>query len=393
MKTVTVALVGAGYAAHLHGRGYSKVHGVNIRLKTIVDLDMVRAEEIAKAYGFEQITADFNEVLSDQEIDVIDIVTPPHLHLKFALEALKAGKHVICEKPLTGYFGEEDDEKPIGHNVSKAKMYESVLREIEEAKKIIASNKKMFMYAENYIYSPNILKAAEIIRSKKSKLLFMKGEESIRGSSSAVAGIWEKTGGGALIRLGCHPISGVLWLKQVEADARNEEISVVSVSADTGNIITSLTDYDKRHLTGKPIDVEDFANVTITFSDGTKAVVMSSDHVLGGTKNYIEIYANDGVLMCNITPTDNLQTYFLDQEGLEDVYISEMLEEKTGWNNVFVAEEILRGYTYELQDFMECIVEDRQPLSGIDLAYETIKVVYAAYFSASEGRRIHFEEN
>lgn len=142
MKTVTVALVGAGYAAHLHGRGYSKVHGVNIRLKTIVDLDMVRAEEIAKAYGFEQITADFNEVLSDQEIDVIDIVTPPHLHLKFALEALKAGKHVICEKPLTGYFGEEDDEKPIGHNVSKAKMYESVLREIEEAKKLLLRTKK-----------------------------------------------------------------------------------------------------------------------------------------------------------------------------------------------------------------------------------------------------------
>ncbi|MBU8881349.1 Gfo/Idh/MocA family oxidoreductase [Bacillus sp. FJAT-29790] len=390
MKTVTVALVGAGYAAHLHGRGYAKVHGVNIRLKTIVDLDTVKAEEIAKTYGFEQISTDFNEVLNDKEIDVIDIVTPPHLHLEFALKALKAGKHVICEKPLTGYFGKEDDEKPIGQKVSKAKMYESVLKEIEEAKEIIASSNKLFMYAENYIYSPNVLKAAEIIRSKKSKLLFMKGEESIKGSSSAVAGLWEKTGGGSLIRLGSHPVSGVLWLKQVEAEARNEEISVVSVQADTGNIITSLTDYEKRHLTGKPIDVEDFANVTITFSDGTKAVVISSDHVLGGTKNYIEIYANDGVLMCNITPTDNLKSYFLDQEGIEDVYFSEMLEEKLGWNHVFIAEEILRGYTYELQDFMECVLENRQPLSGIDLAYETIKVIYAAYLSASEGRRVHF---
>lgn len=391
MKTVTVALIGAGYAAHLHGRGYSKVHGVNIRLKTIVDVDTKRAAEIAKAYGFEQVTSDFNDVLHDEEIDVIDIVTPPHLHLKFTLEALKAGKHVICEKPLTGYFGEEDDDKPIGHKVSKAKMYESVLKEIEVAKAIIKSNNKMFMYAENYIYSPNVLKAAEIIRSKKSKILFLKGEESIKGSSSAVAGLWEKTGGGALIRMGCHPVSGVLWLKQVEAEARNEIISVVSVVADTGNIITSLSEYDKRHLTGKPIDVEDFANVTITFSDGTKAVVMASDHVLGGTKNYIEIYANDGVLMCNITPTDNLKTYFVDQDGLEDVYISEMLEEKTGWNHVFIAEEILRGYTYELQDFMECIVHDRQPLSGIDLAYETIKVIYAAYLSASEGRIVNYE--
>lgn len=167
MKTVTVGLVGAGYAAHLHGRGYSKVHGVQVRLKTIVDLDEQRAKEIADAYGFETISTDYQELLNDEEIDVIDIVTPPHLHLAFAVQAIKAGKHVICEKPLTGYFGEECDEKPIGHQVAKAKMYKSVLREIEEAKQVIASSDRLFMYAENYIYSPNVLKAAEIIQHKK----------------------------------------------------------------------------------------------------------------------------------------------------------------------------------------------------------------------------------
>jgi predicted dehydrogenase len=390
MKTVTVALIGAGFAAHLHGRGYAKVHGINLRLKTIVDVDVEKAEEVAKTYGFEQVCANFNDVLNDEEIDVIDIVTPPYLHLKLALKAIKAGKHVICEKPLTGYFGEVDDEKPIGIKVSKAKMYETVLKEIEEAKNFIKSNNKLFMYAENYVYSPNILKAAEIIRSKKSKLLFMKGEESIKGSTSPVAGMWEKTGGGSLIRMGCHPLSGMLWLKQVEAQARNEKVSVVSVVADTGNIASTLTEYEKRHLTSKPIDVEDFATVTITFSDGTKAVVISSDNVLGGVKNYVEIYANDGVLMCNITPTDNLKTYFLDQDGLENVYISEMMSEKTGWNNVFIAEDILRGYAYELQDFVECVAYGRKPLSDIDLAYETTKIIYASYLSASEGRKITF---
>ncbi|WP_230875951.1 Gfo/Idh/MocA family protein [Paenibacillus validus] len=391
MKTVTIAVIGAGFAAHFHGRAYAKVHGVKVRLKTIVDVDVEKAREVAAIYGFEQVTAEVSDVFHDAEIDIVDIVTPPHLHVELALEALKAGKHVICEKPLTGYFGEAGDEKPIGSKVSKAKMYETVLKEMEEARTIIKANDKMFMYAENYIYSPNILKAAEIIRSKKSKLLFMKGEESIKGSTSPVAGSWEKTGGGALIRLGCHPISGVLWLKQVEAQARNEEISVASVVADTGNIASTLTEHEKRHLTGKPIDVEDFATVTITFSDGTKAVIMSSDHVLGGVKNYIEVYANDAVLMCNITPTDNMKTYFLDQDGLEDVYISEMMPQKTGWNHVFIAEDILRGYRYELQDFVECAAFGRKPLSDIDLAYETTKVIYAAYLSASEGRKVTFD--
>jgi predicted dehydrogenase len=387
-KTITIALIGGGYAAFLHANGYAKVHGVNVRLKTIVDVDVKKAKEFAKKYGIEQVTADMNDVLNDDEIDLVDIVTPPNTHITLAIEALKAGKHVICEKPLTGYFGEEDDLKPIGINVSKKKMYETVLKEIEEAREIIKASEKTFMYAENYVYSPSILKAAEIIKSKKSKLLFMKGEESLRGSSSPVAGMWEKTGGGSFIRMGCHPLSGVLWLKQVEAQARNEEISVTSVVADMGNIATSLTAYDKRHLTSNPIDVEDFANVTLTFSDGTKAVVMASDNVLGGVKNYVEIYANDGTLMCNITPADNLKTYFLDQEGLETVYFSEMLPEKTGWNHVFIADEILRGYTYELQDFVECVAYGRKPLSDIDLAYETTKIMYAAYQSASEGRKV-----
>lgn len=392
MRTVTVAIIGAGYAAHLHARGYAKVHGVRVRLKTIVDLDTERAQAVADQYGIEQVSTDFQAVLVDDDIDVIDIVTPPNLHLQFALEALKADKHVICEKPLTGYFGEAEDAKPIGEKVDKRKMLEKVLQEVNEARAVVQQSNKKFFYAENYIYSPNVLKAAEIIRHKKHKLLFMKGEESLRGSSSPVAGMWEKTGGGTLMRVGCHPLSGVLWLKQVEAKARGEVITVESVVADTGNIATSLNDYEKRHLTSDPIDVEDFANVTITFSDDTKAVIMASDHVFGGTKNYIELYANDGVMMCKITPTNNMETYFLDEDGLDEVYFSEMLEEKTGWNQLFVAEEVLRGYTYELQDFMESVAFDREPLSGIDLACETVKVIYAAYVSASEGRTFHMNK-
>jgi len=390
MKTITIALIGSGYGAYLHGNGYKKINGINIRLKMVVDIDLKKAKEFAKKYGFEQVSTNFSDVLRDEEIDVIDIATPPYLHLKFALEALKAGKHVICEKPLTGYFGAKDDERPIGNEVSKDKMYKRVLKEIEEARKIIKASNKIFMYAENYVYSPSILKAAEIIKSRNCKIVFMKGEESQRGSTSPVAGNWEKTGGGSLIRIGCHPLSGMLWLKKIEAQARNEEISVVSVVADVGHIIKTLTKHERRYLTFKPIDVEDFATSTITFSDGTKALVISSDVVLGGTKNYIEIYGNDCSLICNITPTDNMKTYFLDNEGIKDVYISEQLTEKTGWNNVFILEDILRGYTYELQDFIECVFYGRKPLSGIDLAYETIKIIYASYLSASEGKKITF---
>ena len=101
-------------------------------------------------------------------------------------------------------------------------------------------------------------------------------------------------------------------------------------------------------------------------------------------------YGNDSSLMCNITPTDILNTYFLDEEGLDDVYISEMLPAKLGWNKAFVSDEIIRGYMGELQDFMETIAYDKTPSSDFALAYETTKIMYAAYQSAEEGRRIDF---
>lgn len=386
-RQVVVGMVGSGYAACLHGNGYEKVGGVSVRLKTICDLDPVRAEQVRARYGFEQIESDFATMCADPEIDVIDICTPPALHSRMAAQAIQAGKHVICEKPLTGYFGAKEDALPIG-SIPKSKMYEAVLKDMDALKQVIDGSDRKFMFAENYVYATPIQKAAEILTKKKSKILFMKGEESLKGSSSAVAGQWSGTGGGTLIRCGTHPLTGILYLKQVEAAARGETITVTSVLADTALTTACLSEQEHRHISARPQDVEDFSTLTITFSDGTKALVIACDTVLGGTKNYVEVYCNDNALMCNITPTDIMNCYFLDEEGLQDVVISEMLPQKLGWNKAFVSDEVIRGYLGELQDFMESVADDREPVSGFQLAYDTTKVIYAAYRSSEEGRRI-----
>ena len=383
-------MIGAGYAAYLHGNGYEKVSGVPVRLKTIIDVDAGKAEVVKKRYGFEKSGTNYDDILGDPEITVVDIATPPFLHVDMVRRALEAGKHVICEKPLAGYHGEPDDERPIGKKVSRKKMYERLMKSLEELENVVEKSGKKFFYAENYVYATPIVKAAEIVAKKKSKILFMKGEESLKGSCSPVAGDWEKTGGGSLIRLGTHPLAGMLYLKQVEAKARGENISVKSVVADTGTASECLTEHEHRHISARPVDVEDFSNATVTFSDGTKAVVIASDVVLGGTKNYVEVYTNDSALMCNITPTDMLNTYLLDEDGLEDVVLSEMLPQKLGWNKAFVSDEVIRGYMGEFQDFVESVAFDRPAASGFRLAMDTTRVIYAAYRSAEEGRRIDF---
>ena len=386
IKPVVIGTVGAGYAAFLHGNGYRKVSGVPIRLKTICDVRSDAARKIQETYGYEQVETDFDEVLRDPEIDVVDIATPPFLHIPMAIKALKAGKHVICEKPLTGYFGEPGEEN-VGFT-SKQRMYDEVMKSMDELRAVVESSDRKFLYAENFVYSTPVRKAAEIIQAKRSKILFMKGEESLKGSSSPLAGKWNKTGGGILVRTGTHPLSGMLWLKQQEAKARGEEFKVRSVSADTGVTTACLSEYEHRHIKARPEDVEDYAAVTVTFSDGTKCLTIASDTVLGGSKNYIEIYSNDSALMCNITPTDLLNCYLLDEEGLDDVYISEMLPSKLGWNKVFVNDEIIRGYQGEMQDFIDTIAFDRKPSSDFEIAYLTTQIMYAAYLSAEGGKRV-----
>lgn len=382
---VCLGVAGAGRATELHMNALKRNSGVPVCYKHIIARRMEQVNVAKERYGFINASLNFDDLLNDPEIDVIDICTPPYAHEDMIIRALEAGKHVICEKPLTGYFGLPGDKEPIGKYVSKSVMYEEVLKSIDRIKKVIDRSEKKFMYAENFVYAPAVIKSAEIIRKKKSKILYAKGEESLKGSSSPVAGEWSKTGGGTFIRTGAHPLSAILWLKQQEALTRGEEITVQSVFADMGQITPQLSEYEHRHIAARPNDVEDTSTVILTFSDGTKATVIATDTLLGGSKNYVELYCNDAAITCNLTMSDLMSTYFLDEERLDDVYISEMLPSKTGWNHPFLEDEIIRGYMDEMRDFMEAVYFDRDPKSSFSLAYDTVKIIYAAYKSAELG--------
>ena len=382
---ICIGVAGAGRATELHMNALKRNSGIPVCYKHIIARRMEQVNVAKERYGFINASLNFDDLLNDPEIDVIDICTPPYAHEDMIIRALEAGKHVICEKPLTGYFGLPGDKEPIGKYVSKSVMYEEVLKSIDRIKEVIDRSEKKFMYAENFVYAPAVIKSAEIIRKKKSRILYAKGKESLKGSSSPVAGEWSKTGGGTFIRTGAHPLSAILWLKQQEALTRGEEIMVQSVFADMGQITPQLSEYEHRHIAARPNDVEDTSTVILTFSDGTKATVIATDTLLGGSKNYVELYCNDAAITCNLTMSDLMSTYFLDEERLDDVYISEMLPSKTGWNHPFLEDEIIRGYMDEMRDFMEAIYFDHEPKSSFSLAYDTVKIIYAAYKSAELG--------
>lgn len=387
-KVINIGMAGAGRATELHMNALIRYTGVPVCFKRIIARRFEQVNMMKERYGFEHASLKYEDLLNDPEIDVIDICTPPYAHKEMIIQALNAGKHVICEKPLSGYFGMEGDPEPIGDNVSKVVMFDKLIEDINELREAVNKSNRKFMYAENFVYAPAVSKAAEIIRKKKSKILYAKGEESLKGSSSHVAGEWNKTGGGTFIRTGAHPLSAILWLKRIESEARGENIKVKTVFADMGRVTSSLTDYDHRHIAARPHDVEDNGTVIITFTDGSKAIIIATDVLLGGSKNYIELYCNDTVINCNLTMSNLMSTYFLDEDRLDDVYLSEMLPSKTGWNNPFLEDEIIRGYTDEMRDFMDSIYYNRLPKSGFDLAYDSIRIIYAAYKSAELGKAV-----
>ena len=390
MAKIKVGLIGSGFVAELHMYAFKRVYGVDAEVAAVVSRGD-HVVDFAKKHGIAQTHRDYRALLADPEIGVVDICTPPALHAQMIVEAMRAGKHVICEKPFAGYFGRPGDPAPIGKHVRKALMYERLMAEMEQTRAAIEASGKLFMYAEDWIYAPAMAKTVEILKATKDKILFMKAEESHSGSHAAHAAQWAMTGGGALIRMGCHPLAAVLYLKKVEARARGETIRAVAVTADVGNVAASLAPEQRPYIKANPVDVEDWGTLTVTFSDGTKATIFAGDMIMGGVRNLIETYTSGGSLFANITPNNHMLSYMTDEQKLADVYITEKVDRKTGWQFVCLEEEWTRGYLQEIQDFMECVATGRQPLAGLELAYDTMQVQYAGYWSAEDGKRITLE--
>lgn len=100
-----VSVVGAGIGAE-HCAGYAELAD-RFRIHSICDLDEQRARPIAERYDAQYVD-DLELVLSDPEVDIVDICLPPHLHFSSCVQALEAGKHIVCEKPLVSSLHEAD---------------------------------------------------------------------------------------------------------------------------------------------------------------------------------------------------------------------------------------------------------------------------------------------
>jgi predicted dehydrogenase len=377
MKTLKLGIAGAGFAARFHLENFpeSGVEVVGVTSAHAETRDAFAAKHKMRAY------ASVAEMLP--EIDVLDICTPPSSHQEYILAAARAGKHVIVEKPLTGFYGSPEKTK-------KREMLERVAEAGQELRVAVQRAGITLGYAENFVYAPSVQKEREIIERSRAQILRMQGEESHNGSHSPVYGIWSVQGGGSLIAKGCHPLGAILYLKRKEGLTRlGRPLRPATVSARTHSI-TSIPGFEDRgFLRTTYQDTEDYALLHVTFEDGTVADITASELVMGGIYDYVEVFANNHRTRCRISPVSVLDVYNPRHEQFKDIYLVEKISTNEGWIPASPEEGWSLGYGRELRNFIECVREGRTPESDLELALDVTLTIYAGYVSAEEmGREV-----
>jgi predicted dehydrogenase len=374
-----VGLVGAGFAARFHLRGLQHVYGVPVTVAGVIARSAASRNRFASETGVRPF--DSFDALCDA-VDVVDLCSPPSTHEELAVAALQRGKHVIVEKPLTGYFGDGTPEFR-GNAFSRETMLRHAAASCDRILEAAYAAQRTICYAENWIYAPAIRRECEIVAKSGAQVLWMLGNQSHSGSHSPYYGIWSYSGGGSLVGKGCHPLSAALCLKRVEGEARDgRPIRPATVSARTHELTRLPAFRDEGSLRRGYQDIEDYGHLHVVFTDGTIADLFASEVVLGGVSNWLEVMANNHRTRCNLNPIDALETFTPREEALRDIYVTEKIETKQGWSRPAPDEAWQHGYPQEFQDFAESIASERAPLATAGLARDTIITLYAGYLSA-----------
>jgi predicted dehydrogenase len=400
MKEIKIAMVGTGFAANLHAEAYHSVPGVKVNVVALASKELDQANEFCERYHYpKKIYEDADAMIKEVDADIVDLVVPTFLHVPFAIKAAQSGKSIICEKPLTGYFGDPKipiaERKNVGFTDKKI-MLQECLKDCERLQKVITETGVTFNYAENWVYAPPITKAKRLLTASKGKILEIRCGESHSGSHSKFASEWKYTGGGSLIRMGAHPYGAAIHLKLWEGMLRDGKPiypkSIIATTAKNRDMLNTLP-RDQDYVVSRPVDVEDWSTAIITFEDGTNATVIASDVTLGGIENWLNIYASNARIECKISNHNAVMAYAPTSAQFEKEYTIEKTETKAGWTPAQPDEDWMTGYPFEMQDFIHSTLNKTQPASNLDLAIWCAKAMYAGYLSAESGRRIEIPKN
>ncbi len=297
MKKLNVGMVGYGFMGRTHSNAFLKA-GLFFDLpfqpvmKALCARNAERAQAFASNWGYERVETDWRKLVESKDIDLVDIASPNDTHLEIAVAAAKAGKIVMCEKPL-------------GRNAAES---EKMVKAVEAA-----GVANMVWY--NYRRVPAVMLAKQLIDEGRLGRIFHYRAKFLQDWTISTElpqggeGLWRLdksvAGSGVTGDLLAHTIDTALWLNG----------GIDEVSAMTETFIKSR----KHNLTGEtsPVTIDDASLALARFHNGSLATFEATRYARGHKALYtLEINGENASIIWDLHDLHRLQYFDHRDEGL-----------------------------------------------------------------------------
>lgn len=382
MKHLNVAMIGSGFMGKAHALAYANmpVHffpapAIPVR-KVVVDVSPELAKTAAERLGFEESSTDWREVVNRPDIDIVDICTPNDSHAEIAIEAARAGKHIICEKPLA--------------------------RDAEEARAMLDAvmlSGVTHAVGFNYRYTPAIRMAKRLLDAGKiGKVLSFRGHYMQDWSADPnTPSSWRfskaKAGSGALGDIGTHVVDTARYLL---GDIRSVSSLLATHIPDrpaSSSAFDQLASGDRSGSGNNvPVDVDDAAYSLLRFANGAIGTLEATRNA-HGRHNYLgfEIQGTSGTIAFNYERLGELQVMFADDpadlQGFRTIQTGpfQPYGDKL-WPIAGMGTGYLEVKTIECYEFIKAVAEGSQAAPSFEDGYQVELVADAIQKSASTGQ-------
>ncbi len=347
-KKVRIGVIGTGGIANgAHLPGYSLIPD-DCEIYAICDIDPVALKRTQEKYNAKHTFEDYRKLLELDEIDGVSVCTPNYVHFQPTIDALKAGKHVLCEKPIA----------------MNAKQGEEMVKTARKAGKFL-------QIGYNSRFAPTNQAIKRFIDAGEIGEVYYARAQSLRQRGIPGWGVFidkEKQGGGPLIDIGVHVLDLTLWMMGHPKPVAASGVTYQKFGK-RDDIVGFMGQWDHTKFT-----VEDFASALIRFENGASIVLESS-------------------FVANLKQEEHNVT-LLGTEGGAECYPPSITQERHRSLFSFepkVPNSNINTHHAEMKAFVECIRDNKEPLVTGEHGLMVAKIMDAIYKSSDEGREVTIE--
>ncbi|HEX7737598.1 MAG TPA: Gfo/Idh/MocA family oxidoreductase [Ktedonobacteraceae bacterium] len=347
-KTFRFGIIGAGVIAPTHAKAISSLPGAE--LVAVADIVPEKAEQLAETYHLKAYT-DARRMLEREELDVVDICTPSGLHGEHACQAMRAGCHIIVEKPM---------------EITLARMDEMLRVQQETGRKMAVISQHRFDAASRRLRA--LLDEQALGRLVLGNATIPWWRSQGYYDSGAWRSTWALDGGGILMNQSIHSIDLLQWFMG----------PVKSIRAYTDTLVHQM-------------ESEDVAAVALRFASGALGTISATTGAYPGVTTRIEICGNQGSA---IIENDQMRYLHLARDEKEAVgaygQANRQIESENAREGTANDPAALNADTHALQiaDMLRAIREDGKPLIDGYAARHPVEIILGVYEASRTSKEI-----